>query len=496
MPFDTDGHAARVAAVASQLRARPAGAKLTIRKATPGHSIRDSRYKAGLHVVDVSGLSEILRVDAQAMTVTAEGQVTMGALCAATLAHGLLPAVVPEFRQFTVAGLINGEGIQSSSHRHGVFTHTLVDVELLKADGTTTIASRDAAPDLFFALPESLGTLGLVTAATIRLVRAKPYVRCTYRRFTTMDAYVRAFTAALEGPDFHEGVVFGADQFVLLTGEFVDEPGGLPLRDPGAEGSPYFFQHVRESARRADLTQEVIATPAYLARPERGMWWMLECHVDWPMLTSTSWGRRQLDKATAAAYQSRGFANDDLDTAERDRCLINQDMGVRLERLAEGIRWIQQHLDVYPIWNCAVRLPDAGARAYFDGSTHLVDLGIYGEPMQPAFRRVRDLRALQQMADAASLWGTSYLTWEEMVSAHPERYARYARARDAVDADAAFLHIRDKVVWVQPTTPDAGKIPMFRLRNAFGTRWYLNPLVYLLLIAAIATRFIWPPPPR
>jgi len=489
-------HAARVAAVARQVQDRPPGTRVTIRKRTPGHSIRDPRYKTGLHAVDVSGLAEILHIDEASMTATAEGQVTMGALCKATLARGLLPAVVPEFRMFTVAGLINGEGIQSSSHRHGVFTQTLADVELLTADGTTRIASRTQEPELFAALAESLGTLGIVTAATIRLVRAKPYVRCTYRRFHRLDDYVRAFAAALDGPDFHEGVVFNANLCVLLTGEFVDDPAGLPVRDPHEEGSPYFFQHVRESARRNEITQEAIPTLSYLARPERGMWWMLECHVDWPMLSGTAWGRKQIDKQTAAVYASRGFLSGDLGNDERDRCLINQDMGVRLERLAEGIRWVQDRLDVYPLWNCAVRLPDDAARAYFGGSTHLVDLGIYGEPMAPGFRRVRDLRALQQMADAASLWGTSYLTWDETVAAHPERYARYERARAAVNADAAFLHIRDKTVWVEPTTPDAGKIPMFRLYRAFGAWWYLNPLAYLLIVTVWATHWIWPPPPR
>jgi hypothetical protein len=234
-------------------------------------------------------------------------------------------------------------------------------------------------------------------------------------------------------------------------------------------------------------------TLAYLARCERGLWWMAECIVGWPMLSGTSWGRKHIDRTTARTYEQFGFESRDLTPHERNRCLINQDMGVRSKRLGEGIRWIQQRLGVYPIWNCAVRLPDAVPAAY-QGSTHLVDLGIYGEPMSPGYRYIRDLRALQKMADGASLWGTSYLTWEEIVAAQPERYARYERVRQALQAEAAFLHLRDKVVWVEPSTPDKGKIPMFRMYRAFGRRWYLNPLAYLLLVVVVTSHLIWPKP--
>ena len=110
-------HADRVRQVADQLAARSSGSKITIRKATPSHSIRDPSYKAACHPVDVSGLCNILCIDAEARRAMVEGQVLIGDLSKATLTHGLVPAVAPEFRKFTIAGLINGEGIQSSSHR-------------------------------------------------------------------------------------------------------------------------------------------------------------------------------------------------------------------------------------------------------------------------------------------------------------------------------------------------------------------------------------------
>jgi delta24-sterol reductase len=475
-------HADRLAAIAAQMRARPAATKITIRKATPTHSIRDTGYKSRCYAVDVSSLTEILEIDATNRVARVEGQAVIGDLCRATLAQGLVPAVVPEYRRFTIAGLISGEGIQSSSHRYGVFSQCVDDVELLTADGSVAHAARGEDDDLVAGLRESLGTLGLVTAATVRLVPAKRFVKLTTRRFHTRDDYLRAFVDALGVNDFHEGVVFGPALYVLVTGDFVDEAGALPVILPDEPGQPYFYQQVRAAACARDTTEQVVSTLAYLCRSERGMWWMVECYADFPLLTETEWGRRQVDNDVAKQYERSGFRSEEHFGLLRDRCVISQDMAVTLARLDHGIRWVQEHLGVYPLWNCAIQTP---------AGEYLVDIGIYGEPTVRDYRYLRDMRALQKMADAPSLWGVSYLTWDEIRATDPQRFDAYNRARQRLRADDAFLHIKDKVVWFDPDQPDRGKIPRWRLYRSFGPRWYLNPLAYLLLVVVLASKLIW-----
>jgi delta24-sterol reductase len=485
-------HQERVRAIADQLANRPAGARITVRKATPGHSIRNQAYKSGLHPVDVSALDQILEIDPVRHLARVEGQVTMEALVRASLAHGLVPALVPEFRKFTVSGLISGEGIQSSAHRYGIFTHTVLSIEVLLADGRTLTTSADHHAELFAALPESLGTLGIITAATIKLVPAKPFVQCRYQRFSTLTAYLEAFAAALGQTDFHEGFIFGRRCYVLATGRFIDEPGALDVFDPQQAGGEYFYQHVLARASAAADSDVAIATEKYLFRLERGMWWLVECHADFPLLTSTAWGRKLLDQGASDIYNKAGFASQDLSTEERDRCLVNQDMGVTLEGLQAGLEWVQSRLGVYPLWNCAVRQSEEQRRRL--STSYLVDIGIYGEPAVAGYRNVRDMRELQRSVPAPSLWGVSYLTWDEIRATYPKRYDRYERMRTLVDADGAFLHLKEKVVWVDPASADPGPIRHWRLYRSFGKRWYLNPLVYALLAVVYASKAIWRKP--
>ncbi|NJK53239.1 MAG: FAD-binding oxidoreductase [Leptolyngbyaceae cyanobacterium SU_3_3] len=114
-------HCDRIANICQQVINRQPGKLLTIQKNTSSHTVRAVNYKQDCHPIDVSSLNHILKIDREAKTALVEGQVLLGDLCRATLSVGLLPAVIPEYSDFTVSGLINGEGIQSSSHRYWTF---------------------------------------------------------------------------------------------------------------------------------------------------------------------------------------------------------------------------------------------------------------------------------------------------------------------------------------------------------------------------------------
>ena len=99
------------------------------------------------------------------MVVHAEPMLPMQALVAATLPHGMLPRVLPEFKHITVGGAIMGAALESSSHMHGNLLDGCRRVELLLGDGSVAWGSRTERTDLFDALSGSYGTLGLLLSA-------------------------------------------------------------------------------------------------------------------------------------------------------------------------------------------------------------------------------------------------------------------------------------------------------------------------------------------
>src|SRR5438876_1197063 len=71
--------------------------------------------------IDVSSLREILSIDVTNRLCTAEPGVTFAEVTRATLAHGLIPMVVPELEGITLGGAVAGCSVESMSFRWGGF---------------------------------------------------------------------------------------------------------------------------------------------------------------------------------------------------------------------------------------------------------------------------------------------------------------------------------------------------------------------------------------
>lgn len=60
----------------------------------------------------------------------------------------------------TQKGLLMGFGVETSSHKYGLFQYICVAYEVVMADGSLVKATAKENPELFYALPWSHGTLG------------------------------------------------------------------------------------------------------------------------------------------------------------------------------------------------------------------------------------------------------------------------------------------------------------------------------------------------
>src|ERR671915_603898 len=112
----------------------------------------------------------------------------VGDIVAATLANGLMPLVVPQLKTITLGGAVTGLGIESSSFRHGLPHESVLEMDVLTADGEVVTVTPDGEhAELFAGFANSYGTLGYALRLKIELQPVAPYVRLEHRRVSTED---------------------------------------------------------------------------------------------------------------------------------------------------------------------------------------------------------------------------------------------------------------------------------------------------------------------
>eukprot|EP00698_Gefionella_okellyi_P008787 TRINITY_DN2199_c0_g1_i1.p1 TRINITY_DN2199_c0_g1~~TRINITY_DN2199_c0_g1_i1.p1 ORF type:complete len:463 (+),score=81.71 TRINITY_DN2199_c0_g1_i1:177-1391(+) len=372
---------------------------------------RSPDYKSDCEQISVAHLNCVIEVDAKANLVIVEPQVNMETLCRATLAHGRIPAVLPEFRAITVGGAIVGAGLESSSHRFGQISDTASWVDVLLGNGQVLRCARYSNGTLFNALPGSYGSLGLVMQVSLRLVPAASHVRLHYAIYNSVQAGLDALAALSRynsKADFVEGLAYSNMHSLVIAGELAFDAdalqqAGMKVSRVGQPRGKWFHQHAAKMAmsrtKRSkcccgtapyisppasvlhgvlpDFTpSELIPIEDYLFRHDYGAFWMgsalrfADCLKQCcPM------------RFTAANMYHQLHATDEKDIIQD---LIVQDFYVTMERAEQLIRFSARCCDVWPLWLCPVRAPTDAQPLSPSGiappGTMLVDVGIYGVP--------------------------------------------------------------------------------------------------------------------
>ena len=160
--------------IASLMRwAKGQGVKVAARG--QGHSIYGRAQVSDGIVVDMSAMSAIR--DIQQDRVVVDAGATWRDLLDATLARGLTPPVLTNYLGLSIGGTIAVGGIGAASSRHGMQTDNVIALDVVTGEGHEVSCSSAENPDLFNAVRAGLGQCGIVTRATLRLVRAPERIR-------------------------------------------------------------------------------------------------------------------------------------------------------------------------------------------------------------------------------------------------------------------------------------------------------------------------------
>jgi L-gulono-1,4-lactone dehydrogenase len=159
-----------VAEIAAALE-RAAAAGQRVRVAGSGHSFTDAVCTDG-RLLRLQRMDRVLDVDRTSGLVRVQGGITIHALSAALAQHGLAFENLGDIDVQTIAGAIS-----TATHGTGTRLRNLSaqveSVELVLADGSTLVCSADDDdPTTYLAARVGVGSLGVISAVTLRAVPA------------------------------------------------------------------------------------------------------------------------------------------------------------------------------------------------------------------------------------------------------------------------------------------------------------------------------------
>ncbi len=430
------------------LAALPAGAPVRLGKKT-SNLFRQRTGVSGR--LDVSGLSGVLSVDPVARTADVLGMTTYEELVDATLAHGLVPLVVPQLKTITLGGAVTGLGIESTSFRSGTPHESVLELEVLTGDGRLVTARADNEHrDLFFGFPNSYGTLGYALRLVIELEPVTPFVELRHERFASVPALVermRAVCAARE-VDFVDGVWFSPEECYLTTGRYSAEAPG-PVSD--YTGMGIYYRSIQQR------TSDTLTTRDYLWRWDTDWFWCSRAFgvqdprvrrwVPKRLLRSDSYW-----KIVAFERQHQWKARWDRRKGLPDREDVVQDVEVPADRLADFMDVFARDVPIEPVWFCPLqqRDPDVVWDLYaFDPHELYVNVGFWSTvPLAPGQDPTSHNRLLERLvADLGgrkSLYSTSFYSREEFAATYGG--AVYDVLKKTYDADGRLLDLYAKCV--------------------------------------------------
>ena len=368
--------------------------------------------------VDLSHFNAVLGVDEAAGVVEAEGMTTYVDLVDATLAHGRMPAVVPQLKSITLGGAVAGVGIEATSFRQGLVHDTVVEIEVLTGDHRIVVCTADNEhSDLFHGFPNAYGTLGYALKVKARTMPVKRYVRVDHLRFDDPGAcfaeVARHCTAT--DADFLDGVVFSPNELYLSVGRFTDE---------APYASDYTYQRIYYRSLRERRTDFLTARD-YIWRWDTDWFWCSKnVGAQIPLLRRIL-GRKRLNSIT---YQKIMRWNSQAGVGafwNRLRGVhaesVIQDVDIPIERAAEFLAFFHNEVGILPVWICPIRAPRPGGGATLyplPPGTVSINFGFWDvvttpKPREPGYCNRKIEHKVRELGGIKSLYSDSYFTQDE-----------------------------------------------------------------------------------
>jgi FAD/FMN-containing dehydrogenase len=441
----TPNHQAKLDRLLASVRA--GGAEIGLAKKT-SNLFRD-RAPSARPKVDLSGFNEVVRVDVAGGAVEAEGMTTYSRLVDETLAHGVMPCVVPQLKSITLGGAAAGVGIEASSFRYGLAHETLAAVDVLLADGTVAHCTpANEHRDLFYGFPNSYGTLGYALKLTTKTVPVKPYVRLEHLRHRDPARYFEHLESHCRSKDvdFVDGTVFSDKEMYLTLGRFADSAPAV---------SDYTFERIYYRSIQ-EKESDWLTTHDFIWRWDTDWFWCSKnLYVQNPIVRRLV-GRERLNSTTytkVMRWNSKwGITRALTRLSGRHPESVIQDVDVPIERAPEFLKFFLEKIGITPVWICPIQAYDAKndfVLYRYDPSKIYVNFGFWDvvrdREERPAgwYNRMIE-RKVRELDGIKSLYSDSYYPEDEFWKIYNK--PAYDALKRRYDPQGRFKNLYQKCV--------------------------------------------------
>ena len=404
--------------------------------------------------LEVSELCGVLEIDPGVGTADVQGMCTYEDLVRATLAHALVPLVVPQLRTITLGGAVTGLGIESTSFRHGLPHESVVEMDVLTGAGE--VVTTRPGDELFDAFPNSYGSLGYATRLRIRLAPVPAYAALRHVRFGDAQRLAAAVaevvaTGGLDGTrvDGLDGVAFAPDELYLTLATWTDEPG--PTSD--YTGQQVYYRSIRERAAGGE-GRDRLSVHDYLWRWDTDWFWCSRAFGAQHPLVRRVWPRRWRRSDVyhrLLALDTRFGVAERLDRragrALREK--VVQDVEVPLARLGEFLAWFDERVGMRPVWLCPLVAQRAWPAYPLEPGEVYVNVGFWGTvhvgptaPDGPTNRAIEE--QVHALGGHKSLYSEAFYDRETFDRLYGGEQLRAVKARH--DPDDRLSSLYDKAV--------------------------------------------------
>lgn len=331
--------------------------------------------------LDVSGLTGVISIDPESGTADVQGMCTYEDLVDVTLAHGLIPTVVPQLRTITLGGAVSGLGVEATSFRNGLPHEAVTEMDIFTGSGEVITCSRAGDhSDLFWTFPNSYGSLGYATRLRVKLERVPPFVALRHVRFGDARELAAAIAQICAQPEWDgvrvdglDGVAFEPGEYYLTLAEFTEAPG--PTSDYTGQGIYYRSIQQRASDRLTMLD--------YLWRWDTDWFWCSSAFgVQNPAIRRVwprRWKRSDFYHKLVGLDLRYGIA-DRIDVRRGNPLgeRVVQDVEVPVGRLPEFLAWFDGNVGMRPVWLCPLIAREAWPTYPLQVGAPYVNVGFWG----------------------------------------------------------------------------------------------------------------------